>query len=104
MALLQLILLCHCPASWCIARCMLSLQCVSCTATDLYCWHCCPSPACLPAGKTRCINHFIINGAWYLVDLPGYGWVPEWGGVEMGWELTLGQAGEWGCLSVHDCT
>lgn len=25
-------------------------------------------------GKTRCINHFIINGAWYLVDLPGYGY------------------------------
>jgi hypothetical protein len=27
-----------------------------------------------PAGKTRCINHFLINGAWWLVDLPGYGW------------------------------
>jgi len=25
-------------------------------------------------GKTRCINHFIINGSWYLVDLPGYGY------------------------------
>lgn len=25
-------------------------------------------------GKTRCINHFLINGAWYLVDLPGYGY------------------------------
>ncbi|HMV09042.1 MAG TPA: ribosome biogenesis GTP-binding protein YihA/YsxC [Cyclobacteriaceae bacterium] len=24
-------------------------------------------------GKTQTINHFIINGAWYLVDLPGYG-------------------------------
>ncbi len=24
-------------------------------------------------GKTQVINHFIINGAWYLVDLPGYG-------------------------------
>jgi GTP-binding protein len=24
-------------------------------------------------GKTRLINHFIINDAWYLVDLPGYG-------------------------------
>lgn len=24
-------------------------------------------------GKTRCINHFLINDRWYLVDLPGYG-------------------------------
>jgi GTP-binding protein len=25
-------------------------------------------------GKTQIINHFIINDAWYLVDLPGYGY------------------------------
>jgi GTP-binding protein len=25
-------------------------------------------------GKTQLINHFIVNEAWYLVDLPGYGW------------------------------
>ena len=25
-------------------------------------------------GKTRLINHFRINDAWYLVDLPGYGY------------------------------
>ncbi|MBL7833062.1 MAG: YihA family ribosome biogenesis GTP-binding protein [Cyclobacteriaceae bacterium] len=24
-------------------------------------------------GKTQTINHYIINGSWYLVDLPGYG-------------------------------
>ena len=24
-------------------------------------------------GKTRLINHFLINKEWYLVDLPGYG-------------------------------
>jgi len=24
-------------------------------------------------GKTLLINHFFINGSWYLVDLPGYG-------------------------------
>lgn len=24
-------------------------------------------------GKTQLINHFLINGDWYLVDLPGYG-------------------------------
>ncbi len=25
-------------------------------------------------GKTRLINHFLINKEWYLVDLPGYGY------------------------------
>jgi GTP-binding protein len=25
-------------------------------------------------GKTRLINHFLIDEAWYLVDLPGYGY------------------------------
>lgn len=25
-------------------------------------------------GKTQTINHFLINDAWYLVDLPGYGY------------------------------
>ena len=25
-------------------------------------------------GKTRLINHFIMNKSWYLVDLPGYGY------------------------------
>ncbi len=25
-------------------------------------------------GKTRLINHFTINGEWFLVDLPGYGY------------------------------
>ncbi len=25
-------------------------------------------------GKTRLVNHFLINGGWYLVDLPGYGY------------------------------
>jgi len=24
-------------------------------------------------GKTKVVNHFLINGNWYLVDLPGYG-------------------------------
>lgn len=26
-------------------------------------------------GKTQLINHFLINEKWYLVDLPGYGFV-----------------------------
>lgn len=25
-------------------------------------------------GKTRTINHFLVNDSWYLVDLPGYGY------------------------------
>ncbi|MEX2371459.1 MAG: ribosome biogenesis GTP-binding protein YihA/YsxC [Bacteroidales bacterium] len=25
-------------------------------------------------GKTRLINHFLIDGSWYLCDLPGYGY------------------------------
>ena len=25
-------------------------------------------------GKTKLVNHFLINGNWYLVDLPGYGY------------------------------
>ncbi len=25
-------------------------------------------------GKTKTINHFLVNGNWYLVDLPGYGY------------------------------
>lgn len=25
-------------------------------------------------GKTQLINHFLIDGRWYLVDLPGYGY------------------------------
>ena len=25
-------------------------------------------------GKTKLINHFIVNDSWYLVDLPGYGY------------------------------
>ena len=25
-------------------------------------------------GKTRLVNHFLINHQWYLVDLPGYGY------------------------------
>jgi len=25
-------------------------------------------------GKTRLINHFLANNAWYVVDLPGYGY------------------------------
>lgn len=30
-------------------------------------------------GKTRLINHYLINGEWYLVDLPGYGYIKKAG-------------------------
>jgi GTP-binding protein len=26
-------------------------------------------------GKTQLINHFLVNDEWYLVDLPGYGYI-----------------------------
>lgn len=28
-------------------------------------------------GKTRLINHFLINNEWYMVDLPGYGYMEK---------------------------
>ncbi|KAI7841072.1 hypothetical protein COHA_005300 [Chlorella ohadii] len=36
-------------------------------------------------GKTRCINHFLINGSWYLVDLPGYGYARTSKGNVLEW-------------------
>lgn len=36
-------------------------------------------------GKTRCINHFLINRSWYLVDLPGYGYAKTSKQNIMGW-------------------
>lgn len=38
-------------------------------------------------GKTQTINHFIINGTWYLVDLPGYGFAS----VSKGTHQTFGK-------------
>lgn len=32
-------------------------------------------------GKTRLINHFLINRQWYLVDLPGYGYAKASKGI-----------------------
>lgn len=42
-------------------------------------------------GKTRSINHFLINDNWYLVDLPGYGYakVPE--KIRREWTLSSGE-------------
>ncbi|HEY8513275.1 MAG TPA: ribosome biogenesis GTP-binding protein YihA/YsxC [Cyclobacteriaceae bacterium] len=36
-------------------------------------------------GKTRTINHFLINEGWYLVDLPGYGYASVSKQVKKGW-------------------
>lgn len=36
-------------------------------------------------GKTRTINHFLINNNWYLVDLPGYGYAKVPVGMREKW-------------------
>src|SRR5262245_53880949 len=36
-------------------------------------------------GKTQTINHFLINEAWYLVDLPGYGYASVSKGQKKSW-------------------
>src|SRR5438105_4580673 len=40
-------------------------------------------------GKTRLINHFIINGKWYLVDLPGYGYAKVSKTSKASWEKMI---------------
>ena len=37
-------------------------------------------------GKTQLINHFLINNAWYLVDLPGYGYAKITKSERVKWE------------------
>lgn len=37
-------------------------------------------------GKTRLINHFLINNEWYLVDLPGYGYAKIGKAEQKKWE------------------
>ena len=36
-------------------------------------------------GKTQLINHFLINGKWYIVDLPGYGYARTAKTLRMQW-------------------
>ncbi|GAA5034935.1 putative GTP-binding protein EngB [Marivirga lumbricoides] len=36
-------------------------------------------------GKTQLINHFLMDKAWYLVDLPGYGYAKVSKKVNAGW-------------------
>ncbi|NOZ47190.1 MAG: YihA family ribosome biogenesis GTP-binding protein [Chlorobi bacterium] len=40
-------------------------------------------------GKTRLINHFLINEQWYLVDLPGYGYAKVSKADRKKWELFI---------------
>lgn len=40
-------------------------------------------------GKTRLINHFLINEEWYLVDLPGYGYAKVPKSERLKWENLL---------------
>ena len=40
-------------------------------------------------GKTQLINHFIINNAWYLVDLPGYGFAKVSQSQRRSWEQMI---------------
>ena len=39
-------------------------------------------------GKTKLVNHFLINNSWYLVDLPGYGYA----------KVSKGERDRWGAL------
>jgi GTP-binding protein len=41
-------------------------------------------------GKTQLINHFEINNAWYLVDLPGYGYAKVSKSEREKWEKMIG--------------
>ena len=40
-------------------------------------------------GKTQTINHFLINGSWYLVDLPGYGFAKAPKSVKYKWDQLI---------------
>lgn len=40
-------------------------------------------------GKTKLINHFLINDQWYLVDLPGYGWAKTGKKHKKEWEKMI---------------
>ncbi len=41
-------------------------------------------------GKTQLINHFLINGSWYLVDLPGYGYARISKSARESWKKMIG--------------
>lgn len=40
-------------------------------------------------GKTQLINHFLINNAWYLTDLPGFGFAKVSKKIKADWESMI---------------
>ncbi len=42
-------------------------------------------------GKTKLINHFVIDDSWYLVDLPGYGWAVASKTDQAKWKKMIGE-------------
>ncbi|TVQ10297.1 MAG: YihA family ribosome biogenesis GTP-binding protein [Bacteroidetes bacterium] len=40
-------------------------------------------------GKTQLINHFLINGSWYLADLPGFGFAKVSKKIRGTWEKMI---------------
>ena len=40
-------------------------------------------------GKTQLINHFLINSAWYLTDLPGFGFAKVPVSIKKKWEKMI---------------
>ena len=40
-------------------------------------------------GKTQLLNFFLVNGDWYLVDLPGYGYARISKGKRRQWEIMI---------------
>jgi len=40
-------------------------------------------------GKTKLLNHFIINNQWYIVDLPGYGFAKVSQAERKRWEIMI---------------
>lgn len=42
-------------------------------------------------GKTRTINHFLINENWYLADLPGYGYAKVSKTMKAKWEVFISE-------------
>lgn len=42
-------------------------------------------------GKTKLINHFLIDDEWHLVDLPGYGWANVSKTEKAKWKKMIGE-------------
>lgn len=42
-------------------------------------------------GKTKLINHFLIDEEWHLVDLPGYGWAKVSKTEKAKWKKMIGE-------------